>query len=75
MCLAVPGQILETDGDTAVVNFQGNRAEVCVVLTPHAVPEEWVLVHAGFAIARIDAEEAARTWDYLRTVPSEEWEE
>jgi len=65
MCLAVPGQVLERRGEQAVVDFNGNRAEVSLVLTPEAAIRDWVLVHAGFAIAQIDEEDARETWSYL----------
>ncbi len=66
MCLAVPGQIVERDGSLAQVNFQGNRLEVSLALTPEAEVGDWVLVHAGFAINRLDEADARQTWDYLR---------
>ena len=68
MCLAVPGQIVSICDDTAMVDFQGNKAEVCTVLTPEAVVNDWVLVHAGFAITCIDADAAQDTWSYLQQV-------
>lgn len=66
MCLAVPGKILERRGEEAVVDMQGNRLTVSTILTPEAAEADWVLVHAGFAIARLDEREALETWDYLR---------
>lgn len=66
MCLAVPGKILERRGDEALVDMQGNRLTVSMVLTPEATEADWVLVHAGFAIATLDEKDALETWDYLR---------
>jgi hydrogenase expression/formation protein HypC len=66
MCLAVPGQVLERRGDLAQVDFQGNRLEISLTLTPDAQPGDWVLVHAGFAIGTLDEAEARETWGYLR---------
>lgn len=65
MCLAVPGQVVEVAGDRALVDFQGNRASVCCVMTPDVRPTDWVLVHAGFAISTLDEAAARRTWAYL----------
>jgi len=65
MCLAVPGRILELDGQQALVDFQGNRCQVSTVLTPEARQGDWVLVHAGFAIATVAEQDARETWDYL----------
>lgn len=66
MCLAVPGKLVECDGDSAIVDLQGNRLAISKVLTPTARPGQWVLVHAGFAISEIDERDALDTWDYLR---------
>lgn len=66
MCLAVPGKVVECHGDEAVVDLQGNRLRVSRVLTPDAEVGGWVLVHAGFAIAQLEEQEAHETWDYLR---------
>jgi hydrogenase expression/formation protein HypC len=66
MCLAVPGQIedLKQD-DQATVRMQGNTVEVCTTLVGPLEPGEWVLVHAGYAITKIDAQQAAETWALL----------
>lgn len=69
MCLAVPGCVIELRGDRALVEFQGNRAEVSCVLTPEAIVGDWVLVHAGFAIARVEERDAFETWSYLNRMP------
>jgi hydrogenase expression/formation protein HypC len=66
MCLAVPGRIIETRDDEAVVDLQGNRLRVSTALTPQARAGEWVLVHAGFAITTLEEAEALETWEYLR---------
>ncbi len=68
MCLAVPARVIERRDDTAVVDLQGNRMEVCTALTPDARSGDWVLVHAGFAITTLSERDALETWDYLRAV-------
>ena len=65
MCLAIPGQLTECDGDQGVVDLHGNRVKVSTMLVPEATVGDWVLVHAGFAIQRLDAEEAEQTWAVL----------
>ena len=73
MCLAVPGKVVairETDaedvtGKTGTVDFQGSRLEVGLVFVPEAREGDWVLVHAGFALAVLDEQEARETWQYL----------
>jgi hydrogenase expression/formation protein HypC len=69
MCLAIPGKVIETldvDGmKTAKVSFGGMIKHVCLEYTPDAVPGDYVLVHVGFALSRIDEEEAQRTYKVL----------
>jgi hydrogenase expression/formation protein HypC len=66
MCLAVPGRIVETTDEAALVDFQGNRQRVDTTLTPSVHAGQWVLVHAGFAITTISESDALETWEYLR---------
>ena len=70
MCLAVPGKIVEFHEDRGVrmsrVDFGGVTREACLAYLPDAQPGDYVLVHAGFAISKIDQEEAARTYADLR---------
>ena len=73
MCLAVPGRIVEITeqpetpalGALATVDFQGNRVEVSLQMTPEADVGDWVLVHAGFALQQLDEQEARELWEYL----------
>jgi hydrogenase expression/formation protein HypC len=69
MCLAVPGEISRTYDKHgmrfAEVQFGGVSREVCLHYVPEAAVGEFVLVHVGFAISRIDRDEAARTWELL----------
>jgi len=69
MCLAIPGKVLETldvDGmKMARVSFGGMVKQICLEYTPEAVPGDYVLVHVGFALSRIDQEEAERTYRLL----------
>jgi hydrogenase expression/formation protein HypC len=75
MCLGIPGQIVEithADNKLAMVEVLGVRREIniaCVVDDAHPVHAcvgDWVLVHVGFAMARIDANEARLTLDVLQ---------
>jgi len=69
MCLAVPGRILGTEereeSRLGRVEFGGIVREVCLDLVPEAGVGDYVIVHAGFAISRLDAEEAERTYQLL----------
>ena len=71
MCLGVPGLVVELQepiGDlpAALVEFAGVRRPVCVACVPDVEPGDYVIVHAGIAISRVDAEEAARVLTWLR---------
>ena len=62
MCLALPARVVELrPGDLAVVDLGGVRKEVSVALVPEARVDDYVIVHVGHALGKIDAEEAART--------------
>ena len=66
MCLAIPGQIREFTDDTghmAMVEVDGVRRKVNVgLVAPDGIQQgDWVLIHVGFAISKIDEEEAAET--------------
>jgi hydrogenase expression/formation protein HypC len=69
MCLGVPGRIVETfvEGDIAMgkVDFGGVAKRVCLAHVPEAAVGDYVLVHVGFALTRIDEGEALRTLDLL----------
>ena len=66
MCLAVPGKIISSKGNQAVADLHGNQVPVSTVLVPEAEPGDWVLVHAGFAIQRLDAGEAQQTFAVIK---------
>ena len=76
MCLGIPGEVIEVREDDGVrvgkVRFGGISRDVCLVCVPETQPGDWVLVHVGFAISRLDAEEAARTYAVLRELAAEE---
>lgn len=61
MCLAIPGQVIElveADRPFAVVEVSGVRRTVNVELIDQAAEGDWVLIHVGFAMSRISADEA-----------------
>lgn len=69
MCLAIPGKLIEKreiEGlSNGKVQFGGITREVCLDFIPEAEVGDYVLVHVGFAISRIDEEEARKTYEYL----------
>jgi hydrogenase expression/formation protein HypC len=68
MCLAVPGQVLNIADDglrTATVSFGGVTKAVSLALVPEAEVGDYVIVHVGFAISRLDEEAARRSLELL----------
>ena len=62
MCLAIPARIEQLlDSDNAVVDFGGVRRTVSLALIDDAVVGDYVIVHVGFALQKLDVEEAERT--------------
>jgi hydrogenase expression/formation protein HypC len=74
MCLGIPGRVVETyaDGDLAMakVDFGGVSKRVCTSHVPYVEVGDYVLVHVGFALTRLDEEEAHRTLELLRELDS-----
>jgi hydrogenase expression/formation protein HypC len=58
MCLAVPMKITETDGSIATLEVDGITTTANVSLIENAAPGDYVIIHAGFAIERLDEKEA-----------------
>jgi hydrogenase expression/formation protein HypC len=62
MCLAIPARLVaKLDSDQAVVDLAGVKKPVSLALVPEAVVGDYVIVHVGHAIGRLDADEAERT--------------
>ena len=72
MCLGIPGKIVELKeaGDMPMgkVEFGGIHNEICLAYTPEAEVGDYVLVHVGFAISRIDEDDAAEIFQYLEEI-------
>ena len=66
MCLAIPGSIVSIEETNATIDMLGVQRRISISLTPQAQVGDYVLVHAGFAIEVIDAEEARRTIELVR---------
>ena len=70
MCLGIPGEVVsvaDRDGlPFGEVRFGDVTREVCLTCHPDVVPGDFVLVHVGLAIAKIDRAEAARAWQVLQ---------
>lgn len=73
MCLGVPGLVVERPEPAdelafGLVEFAGIRRKVCLACVPEALPGDYVIVHAGIAISRIDPTEARRVFAYLNEI-------
>jgi hydrogenase expression/formation protein HypC len=71
MCLAIPGKITSITGDDPLVrmgkiDFGGVLKEASLAYLPEAQVGEYVIVHAGFALSRVDEAEANKVFEYLR---------
>jgi hydrogenase expression/formation protein HypC len=72
MCLGIPGKVIEIRDDgplkMARVDFGGVRKEACLAYVPEVELGDYVIVHVGFAISRVDEDEALRTLEMLRMI-------
>jgi len=66
MCLGIPGKIIEIDRNVAKVDVGGLLRDVSLDLCPDVSVGEYVLIHTGFAIQKVDEEEAKETLELLR---------
>lgn len=70
VCLAIPGKILDIQQQgelrSGQVQFGGIVRQVCLDFVPEATAGDYVMVHVGFAISRVDADEAERTYKILQ---------
>lgn len=75
MCLGAPGQVMEIAGTTAIVDFWGVRRSVALdVVDEDVAVGDFVLVHVGFAIRRIPAEEVEETLAYFAAMSLDDLE-
>ena len=69
MCLGIPGKVVETFDEHNVlmgkVSFDGVVKKVCLAHVPDAEPGEYVLVHVGFALSKIDEDHAREVFELL----------
>jgi len=73
MCLAVPGKIINISGDTSLnrmgkIDFSGISKEISLAYLPEARLDDYVIVHAGFAISIIDQQEAQETLNTIQAL-------
>jgi len=66
MCLAVPMKIISRDRDAGVAEMSGVKKEISFLMLPDAQIGDYVIVHAGFAIEKLNEEEALKTLELFR---------
>jgi hydrogenase expression/formation protein HypC len=66
MCLAIPMVLVERNEYEGVAEIDGVRRQISVMFLPDVEVGDYVLVHAGYAIGQVDADEAAKTLELLR---------
>ncbi len=70
MCLAIPVRVVELRGkDTAVVDLDGIRKEISLALVDGVVVGDYVILHVGYALSKLDPEEAERTLALFAELP------
>jgi len=72
LCLAIPGKIVSSEVQNGIrvgrVQFGGITRETCLDFVPEASVGDYVIVHVGFAISRVDREEAERSYEVLESM-------
>ncbi len=72
MCLAIPARIISIEEDKATVDFGGVTRVISLALLPDTAVGDYVLVHTGYAIQKVDRDEAEKTLDLWREILSTE---
>lgn len=68
MCLAIPAQVISVEGNTAFVDFGGVKRSVSIALLENLKPGDYVIVHTGYAIQKMDQKEAEESLELWREV-------
>lgn len=66
MCLAIPMKVVEIEGSKGVVEYSGIKREVGLQLLEEVSINDWVIIHTGFAISKLNEEEARETLSLLK---------
>ena len=68
MCLAIPAKVIRVEGSSALVSIEDVEYQASLLLLDDVNPGDYVMLHAGFAIEKVDAEEAAETLRLLNEI-------
>ena len=71
MCLAIPGKVLSISGDDPLtrmgkIDFSGVVKQACLAYVPEVRVGDYVIVHVGFALSKVDEDEAQKVFEYLK---------
>ena len=66
MCLAIPMKVVEIEGNKGIVEYTGIKREVGLELLEDVKVDDWVIIHTGFAISKLNEEEAQETLSLLK---------
>ncbi|MFX1312337.1 MAG: HypC/HybG/HupF family hydrogenase formation chaperone [Promethearchaeota archaeon] len=72
MCLAIPGKILEIDGNSALIDFDGIKQNVIIALVQNPEVGKYVIVHAGYAIEIMDEKEALESIEQWKEIAEDQ---
>ncbi len=67
MCLALPAEVVAVEGETATVDVDGVKVPVSLAFLDGVAPGDFVVVHVGYALSKIDPELAAQQIELMRT--------
>jgi len=73
MCLAIPGKVLSISGDDPLtrmgrIDFAGIVKQASLAYVPEVIAGDYVIVHVGFALSKVDEEEAQKVFGYLKQI-------
>ena len=68
MCLAIPGEIVEMEGEHATVDFGGTKSKVNITFIPDLKEGDYVIVHVGYAIQKMSKDEAEESLKLINEV-------
>ena len=73
MCLAIPGKVLSISGDDPLtrmgrIDFSGVVKSASLAYVPEVVVGDYVIVHVGFALSKVDEDEAQKVFQYLKKI-------
>ena len=72
MCLAIPGKILEVNGNQALVDFDGIQQKIIIALIQNPEIGKYVIVHAGYAIEQINEKEAMEAIEQWKEIAEDQ---